>query len=346
LLWAERYDQTRPLLDAAITEARTIGDSGQLAVNLGGRSWLALRRGEVRAAEVDARAALAATELPAPRMYRVLNAGLLVDALVELGELQEAAQVLGQFEDDVESGSLTAALLQVARGRLRVAEGRVGEGLHDFLDVGGRLSLADVSCPSFLAWRSEAALAHLALGDRESAARLAQEELELARRFGTPRAIGVAARAAGVVAGGDRGEALLREALDEFEHGDAMLEYARARADLGAMLRRRNRRTEARDLLREALDAAHRAGARLLAERAEVELRATGARPRRVVLKGVESLTASERRIAEFAGDGLTNREIAQTLFVTSRTVEGHLTSVFRKLQVDSRRELRAALSQ
>ena len=345
MLWAERYDQARPLLDAAIADARTGGDGGQLAVNLGGRSWLAFRRGEVRAAEVDARAALAATELPAPRMYRVLNASLLLDALVELGELHEATQVLEQFDGDIESGSLTAAMLQFTRGRLRVALGRVADGLDDFLDVGNRLSLADVSCPSFLAWRSEAALAHLALGDRESATRLAEEELELARSFGTPRAIGVAARAAGVVAGGDRGEALLRVAVDELERGDAKLEHARAMADLGAMLRRRNRRTEARGLLRQALDAAHRVGAKRLAEFAEIELRATGARPRRVALSGVESLTASERRIAEFAATGLTNREIAQTLFVTTRTVEGHLTGVFRKLQVDSRADLDVALA-
>ena len=98
------------------------------------------------------------------------------------------------------------------------------------------------------------------------------------------------------------------------------------------MLRRRNRRTEARELLREALDVAHRAGAAPLADYAETELRATGARPRRVVLTGLDSLTASERRVAELARDGLTNREIAQSLFVTARTVEGHLTSVFRKL--------------
>jgi DNA-binding CsgD family transcriptional regulator len=110
------------------------------------------------------------------------------------------------------------------------------------------------------------------------------------------------------------------------------------------MLRRRNRRRDARELLREGLDTANRAGARRLAEEAETELRATGARPRRAFLTGLESLTASERRIAELAGDGQTNREIAQSLFITTRTVEGHLTSVFRKLQVDSRSELRAVL--
>ena len=148
-----------------------------------------------------------------------------------------------------------------------------------------------------------------------------------------------------VVAGGDRGASLLREGIDLLERGDARLERARALADLGAMLRWRNRRTEARGLLREALDAAHRAGTRPLADYAETELRATGARPRRVVLSGLDSLTASERRVAEFASQGLSNREIAQTLFVTARTVEGHLTSVFRKLQVGSRDALPAALA-
>src|SRR5437764_457676 len=202
-----------------------------------------------------------------------------------------------------------------------------------------------VACPSYLPWRSEAALAHLALGDHESARRLADEELELASAFGAPRARGVALRAAGIVAGGDRGELLLRDAIDAFGRGDARLERARASADLGAMLRRRNRRVEAQQLLREALDTAHRAGAGTLAEYAETELRATGARPRRVVLTGLDSLTASERRIAEFASQGLINREIAQTLFVTARTVEGHLTSIFRKLRIKSRDELPAALA-
>jgi DNA-binding CsgD family transcriptional regulator len=237
-------------------------------------------------------------------------------------------------------------MLRLARGRLRVKQHRVAEGLDDFLAVGVLLTPALVTCPGYLPWRSEAALAQLALGEREQAERLAAEELELARAFGAPRALGVAMRAAGVVAGGDRGEALLREAIGTLERADARLERARALAELGALLRRRNRRTEARVLLREALDAAFRAGARPLAEQAETDLRATGARPRKVVVSGVDSLTASERRIAELASQGLTNREIAQTLFVTARTVEGHLTGVFRKLRLDSRTELPAALAE
>jgi DNA-binding CsgD family transcriptional regulator len=148
-----------------------------------------------------------------------------------------------------------------------------------------------------------------------------------------------------LVVGGVAGESLLRQAVASFEFADAKLDRARALTDLGAQLRRRNRRSEARELLREALNAAHRTGARLLAERAETELRATGARPRRVTLTGVDSLTASERRVAELASQNMTNREIAQALFVTARTVEGHLTNVFRKLQLSSRDELGDALA-
>ncbi len=344
LLWVERYAQLRPVLDASIAQARATSDSGHLAISLANRGWLALRRGDLSAAEGDARTAVEATRLPAPPLYRLLNGAVLVKALTDQGRLDAADRALALFDSCIEGGSLTADVLRLARGRLRVEQGRVAEGLEDFLAVGAGLTQATVTCPGFLPWRSEAALAHLALGDRESAARLAGEELELARAFGAPRALGVAKRAAGVVAGGDGGEALLREAVDDLERGDARVDRARALADLGAMLRRRNRRTQAREFLREALDVAHRAGAAPLADYAETELRATGARPRRAVLTGLDSLTASERRVAELAGDGLTNREIAQSLFVTARTVEGHLTSVFRKLELASRDQLAAAL--
>jgi DNA-binding CsgD family transcriptional regulator len=345
LLWAEHYAQVQPLLDVSIAEARVSGDGGRIAACLASRGWLAFRQGYPAAAEAEARTALAATDLPAPPMYRAMNGGVLVKALVDQGKLDDAEDALASLASEVERGSVATAILRLARGGLRVERGHVAEGLEDFLAVGADLTRALVTSPGFLPWRSEAALAHLALGDHESAQRLSAEELELARTFGAPRALGVASRAAGLAAGGDRGELLLREAIDSFERAGAGLQRARALTDLGAMLRRRNRRSDARQLLREGLDTAHRAGARRLAEEAETELRATGARPRRALLTGLESLTASERRVAELASDGQTNREIAQSLFITTRTVEGHLTSVFRKLQLDSRSELRAVLA-
>jgi DNA-binding CsgD family transcriptional regulator len=125
----------------------------------------------------------------------------------------------------------------------------------------------------------------------------------------------------------------------------AKLEHAKARADLGAALRRANHRAQAREHLRHAVELATVCGATALAAGAERELLATGARPRRIAVSGIDSLTPSERRVAEMAAEGPTNREIAQALFVTQRTVEVHLTSIYRKLAINSRSQLAAALA-
>jgi DNA-binding CsgD family transcriptional regulator len=345
LVWAECFDEARPYLDSAIEEARAAGDGGRLSVALATRAWLELRLGELEAAELDTRTALSMAALPAPPLYRALNTGLLVKALVDLGRLDEAEAALELVDGEARSGSMPEGVLRLARGRLRMEQGRPAEALEDYLAVGRDLREASVVGPAFSPWRSEAALAQLALGDRAVAQQLAEEELALARSFGAPRALGVSLRAAGLAHGGERGCALLREAVAAFEQAGAGVARARALVDLGAMLRRGNNRVEARPYLREALDTADRLGAVAVRDAAETELRASGAKPRRRSLRGPDSLTASERRVADLASHGLTNREIAQTLFVTARTVEGHLTSVFRKLHVDSRTSLGVALT-
>jgi DNA-binding CsgD family transcriptional regulator len=185
----------------------------------------------------------------------------------------------------------------------------------------------------------------LQLGREDEARQLAAEEVENARNWGTPRALAGALRAAGLLEGGERGLALLEEAVGVVGSSPAKLEHAKSRTELGAALRRANRRSEAREHLRQAVELATICGATALVERAERELLATGARPRRVALSGVDSLTPSERRVAELAAAGPTNREIAQTLFVTQRTVEVHLTSIYRKLAISSRSQLAAALA-
>ena len=124
----------------------------------------------------------------------------------------------------------------------------------------------------------------------------------------------------------------------------ARLEHARALVDLGAALRRGNSRSEARQLLRQGVELAHRCGASALVERANEELAATGAHPRTILLSGLDALTASERRVAQMAAEDLSNKEIAQALFVTVKTVEQHLGRVYRKLDISSRRQLGAAL--
>jgi DNA-binding CsgD family transcriptional regulator len=344
LLWAECYDEAQVLLDAAVAEARAAGNGLVLPAVLGIRASLALRRGDLTAAEADARALLDAPGPPAPPLQQSRAASVLVDVLVERGALDEAWQTFAPLAADPVGTSRTLNMPRHARGRLLFAQGRYAQALGEFRAAGEVAISGLAPSPTFLAWRSDAALAALAVGDLDLARHLSDEELDLAHVFGASRALGVALRVAGLVAGGARGEALMREAVEVLEGPHTRLERARALVDLGAFLRRSNRRVDARQLLRQALDIAHHLGAATLARRAETELRATGARPRRVLLSGLEALTASELRIAELAAEGLTNREIAQTLFITAGTVEGHLTRVFTKLGVTARRELRAAL--
>lgn len=196
-----------------------------------------------------------------------------------------------------------------------------------------------------VAWRSPAALAHLSLGQVDRARQLAAEEVGLAREYGAPRPLGVALRALGVSEGGDRGVERLEEAVYVLESADSIIEQARALTDLGTALRQAGKTNAARERLRAGMNLAHSCGAKAIAQRAREELVAAGARPRRLATSGPNALTASERRVAGMAVDGMSNREIAQALFVTVRTVEGHLTNAFAKLAIASREELTGALS-
>ncbi len=344
LFCAERYDEAQALLDGAVAEARASANGLILPAVLAQRAWLAFRRGDLTAAEADARALLDAPGPSAPPLLRHRATSVLVEVLVERGELDAAERALEPVAIGLDGTHVAATFLH-ARGSLLFAQHRFGEALGEFLAAGEIAIQTSALSPCFLPWRSDASLAALALAEPDTAQRLSDEELELAQAFGADRALGVALRAAGLVAGDDRGEALLREAIEVLAGPETPLEHARALADLGALLRRSNHRVEARQLLRQAVDTAYHHGAEALALRAETELRATGARPRRAQLTGLEALTASERRIAELAAEGLTNREIAQTLFVTARTVEGHLTHVFYKLDVKARTALPAALA-
>src|SRR4029450_8788073 len=147
-----------------------------------------------------------------------------------------------------------------------------------------------------------------------------------------------------MVEGGKTGIGLLREAVEVLAGSEARLKYAYALVDLGAALRRENRRTEGRQPLRGGVGLAQRLGAFGLAGRANEEIAATGARPRKVLQTGLDALTTSERRVGQLAADGMTNKEIAQTLFVTIKTVEMHLSHAYRKLGINSRAQLDNAL--
>jgi DNA-binding CsgD family transcriptional regulator len=167
----------------------------------------------------------------------------------------------------------------------------------------------------------------------------------LARRWGAPRALGHALTTAGLLADSKPGLELLDEAVSVLADSPAQLVKARALTELGAALRRRNRRADARAPLATGLELAQRCGARALADRARDELIATGARPRRPMRSGLDALTPSERRVARLAASDQTNRDIAQALFVTEKTVETHLSHAYQKLDIHSRSQLTSALA-
>jgi class 3 adenylate cyclase/DNA-binding CsgD family transcriptional regulator/tetratricopeptide (TPR) repeat protein len=340
---AGELEEAVRVYDEAVDEARRRGDLTTVSALLVFRGIATLHRGDLRSAEDDLRESLEIAGVTTARPYQT---GFLAEVLIERGELEEAELVhrrAGLPDELPPSGHL--AFYLDTRARLRFVNGRHEDAVRDLMTLGRRLEALETRNPAFLPWRAHAAEALLAVGRHDEARALAREELELARRWGTPRAIGIALRALALAEGGDDGVSALREAVELLDGSPARLEYARALVDLGAALRRADGRGEAREHLRRGLELAELSGGGRLAEQARIELIAAGVRPRPVILSGVESLTASERRVAEMAGEGMTNREIAQALFVTPKTVEVHLSSVYRKLGIASRAQLAESLA-
>jgi DNA-binding CsgD family transcriptional regulator len=350
LLLGDDFDAAGPIIDELVMSARRLG--GALAFSSASlwRAALSHARGALVDAEADARLAFdgrpAGEFMETPWLY-----GIVAQVLVERGAVDEAARILASFETEVDSfreEDRNHVVLFSARAHVASAKGDQRAALSDALASGRIAEAMGFVTPAVdygLSWRTEAALAHHFLGEDDAAQELARTQLELARGWGAPRTLGQALRILGVVEGGGEGLDRLEEAASVLESSPAHLDYGYALTDLGSALRRRNQRRAAREPLRLALELAQRGGAKLLAGRAHEELIATGARPRRLFASGVDALTPSERRVAAMAAEGLTNREIAQALFVTLRTVETHLSGAFRKLDVSARTQLAAALA-
>jgi DNA-binding CsgD family transcriptional regulator len=339
LVLAESLEPAHAAVDAGQADAREKGSMLGSALGFCFQALLEHRIGDLRAAEADFRQAIEIT--PSARWAAKTYAlAFLIDILLDRGSPDEAGAVLDASRmPDSAPPVLPFLMLQQSRGRLRIALGDMDSGIAD-LHAAAQGFAAGSFGACLWPWRSFHALELTREGETTEALQLAREEEALVHAFGAPRAWGISLRTVGVVQGGEPGIASLRDAVEVLDRSPAVLERARALIDLGAALRRAGHRGEALEHLRDGLDAAHRCGAAALAEQARAELVLAGARPRRDAARGRDALTASELRVARMAAEGLTNREIAQDLFVSVRTVETHLTHVYRKLSIDSRDDL------
>lgn len=346
LVEAERYEVAEHILSRAMRHAERNGSPQWLARAQWLRGLARHRRGDLRGAEADARAAVDILGPPTTDHNKTPGLVVMLDSLADQGRIEEGEALLVERAMDGElMPTLFSILPLLARGRLRAAAGDYVRARADLEQALQRMQWSRGMFP----WVSDACIALVPvmrnLGEDDAARAVADEAMQSATIAQSRRRLGGALRVRGLLGGGKPGLELLRQAADTLAASPALLWRAEAFVDLGAALRRAGSAVSARSMLRDGMELAHRCGATPLADRAEEELRAAGGRPRRRAGVGAGALTASERRVAELAAVGASNKEIAQSLFVTLRTVEMHLSNAYAKLEIRSRHELAAALA-
>ncbi len=299
------------------------------------------QRGDLADAAAAVEAGIAASIEYGVGIVLPWGTGILAMVQDASGDCEQAAQTLRRASEsgDVPDNAIWHPFA-LARARVLLSTGDAPAAVEAALDCGRRYARVEGANPAMIPWRSLAAEAVVAAGaDPERARVLAAEEIELARRWGAPRALGHALRIGGSVS-----ETVdlpcLEESVSVLEASCARLDLAHSLVALGAAIRRSGQRAAARPHLTRGLAIARSCGAVPLATHAADELAAAGGRPGRAPTSGLDALTPSERRVAALAASGLTNRAIAQRLFVTQKTVEFHLGQTFRKLGVGRRTEL------
>lgn len=362
LTMADRDDVAAGAIEQRLTAARRDGAPTQVSVMLFQRSVIAFRTGELDDAEADARASLELCADYGLDFLVTAPLSVLVDVLRERDQLDVADEALAAHGYDVAVGPDGRGdprfapgstcqfdlLLLFARGRLRGAQQRWNESMAD-LDLGWELAqLSGCVGPGFVAWQANRAHGRVLAGEPGDAARLSVEGRDASVAFGGPRAVAEAERSM-VMAGaasGDEAARLLADAMDTFRRLRAPLEEARTAATIAYAVGVAGTDREIEALGR-ALWLAERSGAVRLAAlfRSRQKLLGSG-RSRYRPVNGVASLTASEHRVAALAATGKTNKEVAQELYVTVKTVETHLARSFQKLGVTARTELAGALGE
>ena len=345
LVRADRLDDAADVVAQALDHSRATGSQA----GFGRASWLQAeidhRAGDLLSAEAHAQSAYAIAAEGGSLWMRMMSGALLAQILADRGELARAREVLDQLDISILApDERLARTVRYARAHAALLAGHPEQAVSEFERLQASFRAAPAWRARFATGMTSYAIALTMIGRTDQASQAAEDEFAWAKTWGAPRFIGMALRAkAHATHDIDRIQAL-QAAVTALENTPARLELARALGDLGSTLRRQNHRVAAREPLRRALDLTLRCRADGLADHLRGELRAAGAKPRRDAVTGRNALTASETRIAEMAATGKTNAQIAQALFLTPGTIEKHLTSVYAKLDITTRRELPAAL--
>jgi DNA-binding CsgD family transcriptional regulator len=333
------YESWDVLSDRQVRLARDAGALIALPVVLNTRAGVHIFAGEFADAASMVAQAGAVTEATGSS---IAPYGALALAVFR-GQEEEAARLIETTTDDVrrrgEGGGLgfvdwAAAVLCNSLGRYEEALAAAQRASED--------SPAVHFASQALVELVEAA-ARSAVPDRAASA--LQRLSGIARACGTDWAIGIEARSQALVSEGAAAETLYGEAVDRLGRTGLRVELGRAHLVYGEWLRRQRRRRDARDQLGSAYEIFHSVGAAAFAERARIELRASGGQAHERAVEMRDPLTAQEALIARLAGEGASNPEIAAQLFISRATVAYHLRKVFTKLGVSSRNQLAAALS-
>ncbi|MEV4421022.1 helix-turn-helix transcriptional regulator [Patulibacter sp. NPDC049589] len=349
LVFGEDYAGVERESAMATTVARAQGSAeGTTSVELGGLQ-VELLRGQLPAAAAHGEAAVAFWDGPLAdtiiERWATAAVGWLVEAHALAGDLERGRDLVAAWSARGDLDTPERVFVRYGAAVLAEAAGDHVCALEEALAF-GRVSAAvgyeDRTAP----WRAVAARSFYALGRRDEGIAIADEALAIARRWGTPGGLGGALHVRALADAPSAGTARLEEAVEILRTSERRLLLAAALVDLGVARRRAGHRREARTVLEEGMDLAARCGARPLADRARAELHVLGARPRRYLASGAQSLTATQRRIAELVAEGLTNREIAQAAFITQKTAETHVSAVLRKLDVRRRTEVAARLAE
>jgi ATP/maltotriose-dependent transcriptional regulator MalT len=343
LIYAGDLQMAEAALTAAVEDSQSRGSVLGFATASQARALAILRRGRLLDAASDARHALA-VERDGWRRGSGEARVVLARTMIERGELEAAERHLAKAKaEGVDARPLRFALFS-AQGRLMLFRGDADAALGLFLEAGELVNEAGITNPAVAAWQADAGLATAVIGDWTEAERLIEAELSQATAFGEQSAIGRALLALGSIREPKSAIEAFEAAAQVLENSQAALDRATALVEHGAALRRSGLRRDARAPLKYGLELAESCGATVLAAKALREAKVAGARPRRSALRGRDSLTARERQVCSLAAAGLSNKEIAEHLVVTAKTVEWHLNHSFLKLGVKSRTELKGKL--